>query len=62
VGSRSIGGSLDLADYLMEEAHLAVVPGVAFGEDRCIRLSFALSMDELKEGFDRLEKALGRLG
>jgi aspartate aminotransferase len=61
VGSRSIGGSLDLADYLMEEAHLAVVPGVAFGEDRCIRLSFALSMDELKEGFDRLEKALGRL-
>ncbi|SMC18942.1 L-aspartate aminotransferase apoenzyme [Desulfacinum hydrothermale DSM 13146] len=60
-GERSIQGSLDLSDYLMEEAHLAVVPGAAFGEDRCIRLSFALSMEELEEGFDRLEKALGRL-
>ncbi len=45
----------------MEEAHLAVVPGSAFGEDDCIRISYALSMEDLKEGFDRLEKALQAL-
>ncbi len=60
-GDRTINGSSALADYLLEEVQLAVVPGEAFGEDRCLRLSFALSMDELREGFDRLEKALHRL-
>lgn len=60
-GGRTVEGSLAMADYLMEEVHLAVVPGEAFGEDRCIRLSFALSMEELREGFDRLERALQRL-
>lgn len=61
VDGRLIQGSADMADYLMEEVHLAVVPGDAFGEDRCIRLSFALSMEELREGFDRLERALQKL-
>ena len=56
-----INSSLDLSEYLMEAAHLAVVPGSAFGEDDCIRISYALSTDELKEGFDRLEKALQAL-
>ena len=61
IGGRSIGGSMDMADYLMEEAHVAVVPGSAFGEDRCIRLSYALSMEDLKEGFDRIGTALKKL-
>lgn len=56
-----INSSLDLSDYLMEEAHLAVVPGSAFGEDHCIRLSYALSQDDLKEGLDNLGKALQAL-
>jgi aspartate aminotransferase len=56
-----IHSSLDLTAYLMEEAHLAVVPGSAFGEDHCIRLSYALGQDDLKEGFDRLEKAFNSL-
>lgn len=56
-----IENSLALCEYLMEKAHLAAVPGSAFGEDRCIRLSFALSMDDLKEGFDRLRAALEAL-
>lgn len=55
---RVINSSLDLADYFMEEAHVAVVPGVAFGEDRCIRFSYALSMEEIKEGFDRIAEVL----
>ncbi|ROQ89857.1 pyridoxal phosphate-dependent aminotransferase [Desulfosoma caldarium] len=61
VGGRLLQGSTDMADYLMDEVHLAVVPGDAFGEDRCIRLSFALSLEELREGFDRLERALQKL-
>jgi aspartate aminotransferase len=58
---RAITNSRQLAEYLMDEAHLAVVPGEAFGEDSCLRLSYALSMGELKEGFDRLSKALAAL-
>lgn len=60
-GDRPIRSSLDLADYLMESAHVAVVPGGAFGEDRCLRFSYALSMDDLKEGFDRVARALEAL-
>ena len=58
---RTIESSLDMADFLMEKAHVAVVPGSAFGEDRCIRFSYALSMDDLREGFDRIERALKML-
>lgn len=60
-GGREITGSLDLADYLMEAAHVAVVPGVAFGEDNCLRLSYALSEEEIAKGFDAIEKALKNL-
>ncbi|MCU0571470.1 MAG: pyridoxal phosphate-dependent aminotransferase [Syntrophobacteraceae bacterium] len=60
-GERTIETSLDLADYLMESAHVAVVPGGAFGEDRCLRFSYALSMDDLSEGFDRVANALKAL-
>jgi len=45
----------------MEDAHRAVVPGSAFGEDRCIRLSYALAQTDLEQGFDRLAKALQAL-
>ncbi len=60
-GGREMKGSLDLADYLMEAAHVAVVPGDAFGEDRCLRFSYALSMAEIEEGFNAVEKALAKL-
>lgn len=60
-GTRTIAGSLDLADFLMEEAHVAVVPGEAFGENNCIRFSYALSDAEIEQGFDAVAKALQRL-
>jgi aspartate aminotransferase len=60
-GDRIIRGSFDLAEYLMEEAHVAVVPGIAFGEDNCTRFSYALSMEEIDQGFDAVKKALGKL-
>jgi aspartate aminotransferase len=58
---RTINGSLDLADFLMEEAHVAVVPGNAFGQDNCIRLSYAVSMEQIEQGFDAIKKALNKL-
>jgi aspartate aminotransferase len=58
---RVIGGSLDLADYLMEEVHVAVVPGIAFGEDKCTRFSYALPLEEIDQGFDAVKAALGKL-
>jgi aspartate aminotransferase len=60
-GERVIGSSVELAEYLMEEAHVAVIPGSPFGEDRCIRLSYPLGMDDLKEGLDRMFKALSEI-
>jgi len=51
-------GSVELAEYLLQEAHVAVVPGVAFGHDDHIRLSFATSRDQLREGLARIARAL----
>jgi aspartate aminotransferase len=53
--------SVRLADYLLEEAHTAVVPGIAFGAGDNIRLSYATGLDEIDEGLDRIEKALAGL-
>jgi aspartate aminotransferase len=60
-GSKVIAGSLDLADYLLEKGQIAVVPGMAFGEDGCIRFSYATSQGQIEKGLDRLEKALKAL-
>lgn len=47
--------SMDLAERLLEEIKVAVVPGKVFGSDRHIRISFATSMDNLKRGMDKIE-------
>ncbi len=60
-GDKTIEGSLDLADYLLDEARIAAVPGIAFGADEFIRFSFATSMEVIREGMDRLEAALAKL-
>lgn len=59
LGGRTIAGSADLADHLLEHAGVAVVPGAAFGDDRCLRLSFATGRDELADALERLTRALG---
>ncbi len=58
---KEIMGSLDLADYLLESAKIACVPGIAFGDDNAVRFSFATDMETLKTGMDRLEEALEAL-
>lgn len=47
-----------LAEYLLEEHNVAVVPGSAFGAEGYFRISFATSMENLTEALDRIEKAL----
>ena len=58
---RKIENSTHLADYLLEVAKVAVVPGVEFGADPFERLSFATSMENIKEGLNRIEEALNKL-
>ncbi len=53
-----VSGSLDFASVCLEQARVALVPGVAFGEDRCVRLSFATSLEQIDKGIDRLEKMI----
>lgn len=59
-GAIGVRGSLEFASRLLEEAHVAVVPGKAFGMDAHIRLSFATSKDKIAEGLDRIESWLRR--
>jgi aspartate aminotransferase len=47
---------------LLDEAHVAVVPGIAFGNDAHVRMSFATSMQQIDLGLDRLEAFLRRNG
>ncbi len=53
---RSIETSADLAEYILEQAEVAVVPGEAFGSPGYLRLSYALGDDDLVEGITRLQK------
>ena len=48
--------STNFADRLLSKHHVAVVPGVAFGDDRTVRLSYATSMDVINKGLDRFEE------
>jgi aspartate/methionine/tyrosine aminotransferase len=53
---RFIETSADLAEYVLEQAEVAVVPGEAFGTPGYLRLSYALGDDDLVEGITRLQK------
>jgi len=53
-----VKGSDEFTQRLLNEAHVAVVPGSAFGADRHVRLSFALSMENIRQGLDRMEAFL----
>lgn len=48
--------SQNFADRLLSKANVALVPGVAFGDDRTVRLSYATSLDVIKSGLDRFEE------
>ena len=58
---KKIDNSTDFAAYLLEDAKVALVPGIAFGDDRFARLSYAISMENIKKGMDRIEEAIKNL-
>jgi aspartate aminotransferase len=58
---RTVNGSDDLAEYLLTEAGVAVVPGSGFGADTNIRLSYATSMANIQKGVARIADALKAL-
>jgi aspartate aminotransferase len=51
---REVGGSMDMADMLLTEKKVAVTPGICFGDDDAVRLSYALAMDDMVEGLNRI--------
>ncbi len=53
--------SLTFATRLAQEGKLAVTPGVSFGADNCIRISYSYSDEQLREGMDRLERFIKSL-
>jgi len=53
---RTINNSTDFADILLENFKVAVVPGIAFGADDYVRLSYATSMNNIEKGLDRIEQ------
>ncbi len=58
INGYEINDSLDFTKLVLEKANVAVVPGVAFGNEDFVRLSYATSMENIKNGLDRIEKAL----
>jgi len=58
---KEIQNSLDMAEYLLEQAKVALVPGVAFGDDAFLRISFATSEEVLKSAVERIKQALNKL-
>ncbi|MRR06992.1 MAG: pyridoxal phosphate-dependent aminotransferase [Deltaproteobacteria bacterium] len=58
---KTIRNSSELAAYFLDEARVAVVPGIAFGADNYIRLSYATSLENIRIGIDRIEKAVSDL-
>lgn len=60
-GGEVISNADDLSMYLLNKGHVSTVTGSAFGDDRCIRISFANSMINIEKGFERIAIALGKL-
>jgi aspartate aminotransferase len=61
-GGARLGGSVDVTAFLLEHARVAVVPGVDFGSDAHVRLSYATGADLIREGLTRMQAAIGALG
>ncbi|MBV8385735.1 MAG: pyridoxal phosphate-dependent aminotransferase, partial [Acidimicrobiia bacterium] len=59
LGPRRPESTIELAEVILEEARVAIVPGEAFGAPGYMRLSYALGDDDLEEGLNRIAKLLG---
>ena len=57
----SVNNSTDLCTLLLDKAHVAVVPGAAFGDDKCIRFSYAVGDEVLRGALESIGKVLAQL-
>ena len=55
---KEIRNSIEFTDFLLDHAKVAVVPGIEFGSDKHIRISYATSMNDIKEGTKRIKESL----
>jgi len=60
-GETTISNAADISMYLLNTAHVSSVMGDAFGEPKCVRFSFANSMEKIEEGWKRIKEALAKL-
>jgi len=60
INGAQISGSMDFAKALLEQTNVALVPGLPFGCDNNVRLSFACSLEQITKGLDRLEEWLSQ--
>ena len=58
---KTISNSIELTDFLLNEGKVAVVPGIEFGSDNHIRISYATSMKDIIEGTKRIKETLEKL-
>ena len=61
IGAKTVEGSVAFCELLLEKEKVAAVPGIAFGDDSFIRISYATSMRNLEKGLDRIERFIGDL-
>lgn len=59
--SRKIESPCDLAEFFIQEAHVALVPGEDFGSSENIRISYATAFEDIEKGCDRIEAAIKKL-
>ncbi len=60
-GETTVSNAADFAMFVLNKAHVSSVMGDAFGEPKCVRFSFANSMEKIEEGWARIKKALATL-
>ena len=60
-GATTINNASDLCIYMLENAHVSLVTGEAFGAPKCVRISYAASDEQLIEAMDRIKKNLAKL-
>ncbi|MFI5128352.1 MAG: pyridoxal phosphate-dependent aminotransferase [Chitinophagales bacterium] len=60
-GQNKVNNANDFCMYLLNTAHVSSVMGDAFGDPKCVRFSFANSMEKIEEGFKRIKGALAKL-
>ena len=58
IQGKTINNASDFSMFLLEKAHVATVTGQAFGNDACIRISYAASVENIQEAVTRIAKAL----